>query len=51
MEGTAIDLMIKPGKVCPPNIDHYAENQEDFIGTIYDICGSKVSPTVFLKSG
>ena len=42
-DGTAIDLMIKPGKNCPQNIDHHAKNQEDFIGDIYDICGAIVS--------
>ena len=34
MEGTAVDLMIKPGKNCPQNVDHYAKSQEDFIGIL-----------------
>ena len=41
-EGTIVDLMLRPGNVCPENID-YGRHQENFIGTINEICRIPVS--------
>ena len=42
-EGTVIDLMLRPGKVCPESIDYSQNQEETFMGSINEICKSRVS--------
>ena len=54
-EGTVIDLMLRPGKVCPESIDYKISRfqEENFMGSSNEICKSPVStillPLVFLS--
>ena len=40
--GTVVDFMLAPGKSCPENINH-GKKQDDFIGSVYNICKTSVS--------
>ena len=44
-EGTVIDLMLRPGKVCPESIDYKISRfqEENFMGSSNEICKSPVS--------
>ena len=44
-EGTVIDLMLRPGKVCPETIDYKISRfqEENFMGSSNEICKSPVS--------
>ena len=53
-EGTVIDLMLRPGKVCPESIDYKISRfqEENFMGSSNEICRSPVSticlPLIYL---
>ena len=47
-EGTVIDLMLRPGKVCPESIDYKISRfqEENFMGSSNEICKSRVSTII-----
>ena len=49
-EGTVIDLMLRPGKVCPESIDLKISRfqEETFMGSSNEICKSRVSMTPYI---
>ena len=47
-EGTVIDLMLRPGKVCPESINYSQNQEENFMGSINEICKSRVSTTLLV---
>ena len=48
--GTVIDLMLRPGKVCPDSIDLKISRfqEETFMGSSNEICKSRVSMTPYI---